>query len=74
MQMTRFCAIEVIGEPCQRSIGLWWDILVIAVFSLVICYWAQAVHGPFGRGDPPKRPAHVSLQPHRRRGAEDGRR
>ena len=43
MQMTRFCAIEVIGEPCERSIGLWWDILVIAVFSLVIYYWAQAV-------------------------------
>jgi hypothetical protein len=43
MQMTRFCAIEVIGEPCQRSIGLQWDILVIAVFSLVIYYWAQAV-------------------------------
>ena len=52
MHMTRFCAIEVIAEPWRRSIGLWWDILVIAVFNLVI----------------------VSLQPHRRRDAEDGRR
>jgi hypothetical protein len=35
---------------------------------------STGLHEPFGRGDPPKRPAHVSLQPHRRRGAEDGRR
>jgi amino acid transporter len=27
-------------------IGLWWDILVVAVFSLIIFYWAQAVRLP----------------------------
>ena len=24
------------------NIGLWWDMLVIAVFSLVVYYWARA--------------------------------
>jgi amino acid transporter len=27
-------------------IGLWWDILIVAVFSLIIFYWAQAVRLP----------------------------
>jgi hypothetical protein len=53
--MTWFCAIEVIGELCQRSIGLWWDILVIAVFSLVIYYWARQ------SGFSPERPRNISM-------------
>ncbi|MEV5959816.1 APC family permease [Streptomyces sp. NPDC051987] len=30
------------GFGGQANIGLWWDILVIAVFSMVIYYWARA--------------------------------
>ncbi|MCX4702497.1 APC family permease [Streptomyces sp. NBC_01373] len=30
------------GFGGQGNIGLWWDILVIAVFSLVVYYWARA--------------------------------
>jgi amino acid transporter len=30
------------GFGGQGHIGLWWDILVIAVFSLIIYYWAKA--------------------------------
>ncbi|MEU6350781.1 APC family permease [Streptomyces sp. NPDC047072] len=30
----------------RGNIGLWWDILLIAVFSLVIYYWARATASP----------------------------
>ena len=30
----------------QNNIGLWWDIALIALFSLVIYYWAQMVRLP----------------------------
>jgi amino acid transporter len=34
------------GSYSAGHLHLWWDILVIAVFSLVIYYWAQAVRLP----------------------------
>jgi hypothetical protein len=30
------------GEGSQGNIPLWWDILVVAAFSLGIYYWAKA--------------------------------
>lgn len=34
------------GDYNAGNLPLWWDILVIAIFSLVIYYWAQAVRLP----------------------------
>ncbi|WP_241002508.1 APC family permease [Streptomyces sp. CB01881] len=34
------------GEGSQGNLPLWWDILVVVVFSLVIYYWALAVALP----------------------------
>jgi len=36
-----FC--EMSGCGAKGNLPLWWDILVIAVFSLAIYYWAVAV-------------------------------
>ena len=36
----------VLAPVNTNTIGLWWDLLVIAVFSLVIYYWAMAVKLP----------------------------
>ena len=51
------------GTGAAGHLGLWWDILVIAVFSLVIYYWAIAVRLPDAKAEEYISHHHLRSQP-----------